>query len=92
MDTVKKIIIFLNIIVLGICIKWYLKDKALEPLAASTLQVISLLSLVFQSKISKTIFRNIKNKSEIELDESGQSSSYTKIEGVDNSKIKIKKR
>ena len=67
---VKCIIVFLNGIVLIIASKWYLENKESEPLIAVITQIISLLVLFFEEKLSKVV--NIKNdNTDIDTDISG---------------------
>jgi len=67
---VKYIIAILNIIVLVIAFKWYLTNKDAEPLIAIITQIISLLVLIFEEKLSKVT--NIKNdNTDIETDIAG---------------------
>ena len=67
---VKYLIGVLNIIVLIIAFDWYLKNKDSEPLIVVITQIIALLVLIFEEKLSKVT--NIKNdNTDIDTDISG---------------------
>lgn len=86
--TLKIILIIINIIMLGIAIKWYSDKKELEPLIVSLGQFTTLLGLFFEKGASKIITRTLKNQADVDVDV--RSGDHVTTSDIDNSKVRIK--
>jgi hypothetical protein len=85
---VRNIMIILNVIVLFIGFLWYYNPVGnYEPLSIIILQIISLLALLNENKISKIITKQVEN-SEIDIDSNNGQDIVTKK--ITDSKIRIK--
>ena len=84
---IKFFIIFLNIIVLVIGFLWYNNPNGnYEPMAVIIVQIITLLTLLFENKISKIVTKKVNN-SEINIDSNNGQDIVTKK--INDSKIRI---
>ena len=83
----KRIIVFINLIMLFIAGHWFIKEKNSEPLFAIFGQVAALLLLLFEEKASKVFTKNIF-KSKVKIKKEKGDNIHT--ENVDNSDIDIR--
>lgn len=82
----KYFIILLNLLILIIGFKWFNQDKAsAEPIIVIITQVIGLITLILEKKLSNTFIKKVNN-SIIDL----KNTESTHIEDIKDSKIKIK--
>jgi hypothetical protein len=89
---IKNILYLFNFIALGIAIYWFKEEQSPEPLIVIISQVLVLITLIFESKISKLGISKISN-SEVDVDVKSSDDSNIDISDVkDGSKVKIKRR
>ncbi|CAA0227922.1 hypothetical protein V2595_15555 [Tenacibaculum maritimum] len=87
----KSTLFVINLAVILLSVFWFFSEKGYEPVIVFISQIGSILLMSNESKFSKTSITDISNGSEIDIREKRQSISSTKIEGVENSKVKINK-
>jgi hypothetical protein len=89
--SVKIILYILNILIFGIAIYWFTIDKSPEPLITMIGQFLVLLTLIFESKITKIAIAKI-SESEIYVETGLKDESSISISKVKKgSKVNVKR-
>ncbi len=93
MNKLVKIILYIfNIIVLGIAIYWFKDEQSPEPLIVMISQILVLITLIFESKISNIGISKVSD-SEVYINVRANDESDISISDIKKgSKIKVKKK
>ncbi|WP_196894729.1 hypothetical protein [Aureivirga marina] len=88
----KTILITFNIITLGVAIYWLITEKSPEPLIVMISQILVLITLIFESKISNIGISKV-SKSKVDIDVKSTDNSNINISDIkDDSEIKVRRR
>ncbi|GGH71336.1 hypothetical protein HNQ91_003206 [Filimonas zeae] len=86
----KFAIIILSCVTLYFSVQWYIHEKSYEPMISIIANIIALLGLFAEKKVTNFITRDIDNNSDIDIDTRTEGNVTT--ERIKNSKIRIKSR
>lgn len=89
MNTRLKIfLIILNGVMLLLGIIWYNENQETEPLIVCTGQVVALVSLLFERKITEVITERISSNSKVDIQ--AQSGDKITTKDINESEVKVK--
>lgn len=85
----KLALIFINLVMLGIAVSWYMNQKEHEPLIIIFGQAATLLGILFEANISEVITKGVSD-SKLKVDTKPGSKIHTS--NIKKSEIDIKNR
>ena len=89
-NTVKNLILTLNVILLIIALCWAYKVRDFEPVLAAGGFFVNCIALQWGDAVyEKVAVRNVRNNSNVQIDQPNEGS--IKVENIDQSDINIKK-